>query len=462
MGQSIWRLCKENYLKGDNGTIRWNKMSTEPTPKEQSHSLSIASLSAAFLVDSSEEQALPLLWPYMFSALGATIGQLGTILGVSKLVTTLLYPLWGYASDRYSRKMILVWFTGIWGLWTLGIAFVGNYPQLLTLRVISGLGLGAFAPAAFSLIGDLFDNQSRGRATGIMRSVGLLGIILSVILLPTLTQSNPDGWRISFALLGLASFLTGLFMLSIQEPTRGASEPELQNVITKETADRYSFTWTDFWSLFKIRSWRYLLLNETLMKTSLAVFTGWNFTFITAMDLKSPFFYVAIFVVFMGLVSGNIFFGWLGDRLDQRLSSHGRVTMTQIGLFASVLPLLGYLNASGENIPLLLLFSFLAGTSYTATSEGVVWPIAHAVLPPELRGSNRAIISMVVGATSALALSLSSPIVDRMGVSTALLWFVPGLILLSAIAWTPMFRVYPHDRDALHELLKKRSEDLLN
>ena len=436
-------------------------MSANTSSKQQTYKLSIASLSAAFLVDSSEEQALPLLWPHMFSALGATVGQLGTILGASRLMTTILHPLWGYAADRFSRKMILVWFTGFWGLWTLGIAFVGNCPQLLTLRVISGLGLGAFAPAAFSLIGDLFDNQSRGRATGIMRSVGLVGIIIAVILLPTLTENNPDGWRIGFALLGLASFLSGLFLLVLKEPIRGASEPELSSVITKESATRYTFTWTEFWSLFKIRSWRYLLLNEMLMKTSLAVFIGWNFTFLTELELKPPFFYIVIFVVFMGMMIGNIFFGWLGDRLDQRLSSRGRVTMIQIGLFASVPPLLGYLNSSGGNIPFLLLFGFLAGTSYTATSEGVVWPIAHAILPPELRGSNRAIISIVVGALSALALSLSGIVADARGVTTAMLWFVPGLILLSAIAWIPMFRAYSYDRDALHKLLDQRRDDLL-
>ena len=437
-------------------------MSTESSTKEKKHSLSIASLSAAFLVDSSEEQALPLLWPYMFSALGATVGQLGTILGASKLMTTILYPFWGYAADRYSRKMILVWFTGFWGLWTLGIAFVGNYPQLLTLRVISGLGLGAFAPAAFSLIGDIFDNQSRGRATGIMRSVGLVGVFVSIILLPTLTENNTDGWRIGFAALGIASFLSGLFLLVLKEPTRGASEPELRNVITKESATRYSFTWVEFWSLFKIRSWRYLLLNETLMKTSLVVFTGWNFTFLTALDLKPPFFYIAIFVVFIGLVAGNIFFGWLGDRLDSKLSNHGRVTMMQIGLILSVPALTAYLTSSGENIPLLILSAFLAGTSYTSTSEGVVWPMSHAVLPPELRGSSRAVINVVIGALSALALSLSGIVADSRGVSTALLWFVPGLILLSAIAWIPMFRTYSQDRDALHKVLAKRREELLD
>ncbi|HSG44966.1 MAG TPA: MFS transporter [Anaerolineales bacterium] len=436
-------------------------MSSNTSAKKQTHKLSIASLSAAFLVDSSEEQALPLLWPHMLSALGATVGQLGTILGASKLMTTILYPLWGYAADRYSRKMILVWFTGFWGLWTLGIAFVGNYPQLLTLRVISGLGLGAFAPAAFSLIGDLFDNQSRGRATGIMRSVGLVGIIISVILLPTLTENNPEGWRIGFAVLGLASFLSGLFMLVLKEPTRGASEPELSNVITKENVARYSFTWTEFWSLFRIRSWRYLLLNETLTKTSLAVFTGWNFTFLTSLELQTPFFYITIFVVFIGLVSGNIFFGWLGDRLDGRLSNRGRVTMMQIGLILSVPALIAYLTSSGENIGLLILFTFLAGASYTSTSEGVVWPMSHAVLPPELRGSSRAIISMAIGALSALALSLSGIVADSRGVTTALLWFVPGLILLSTIAWIPMFQTYSRDRDELHKLLEQRRKELL-
>jgi MFS family permease len=436
-------------------------MSTDASLKKQSHPLSIASLSAAFLVDSSEEQALPLLWPYMFSALGATVGQLGSILGASRLMTTIMYPLWGYASDRFSRKMILVWFTGFWGLWTLGISFVESYPQLLTLRVISGIGLGAFAPAAFSLIGDLFDNQSRGRATGIMRSVGLVGIILSVILLPTITEHSPDGWRLGFALLGFASFLTGVFLLVLKEPPRGATEPELQNIITKERASRYSFTWADFWSLFRIPSWRYLLLNETLTKTSLAVFTGWNFTFLTSLDLKPPFFYVAIFVVFIGLGSGNIFFGWLGDRLDQRLSSRGRVTMIQIGLVLNVPALIGYLSSSRENIASLILFGFLASVSYTATSEGTVWPVAHAILPPELRGSSRAIISMIIGVVSALALSTSGLVADARGVTIALLWFVPGLILLSVIAWIPMFRAYPYDRDALHKLLTQRREDLL-
>ena len=118
-------------------------------------------------------------------------------------------------------------------------------------------------------------------------------------------------------------------------------------------------------------------------------------------------------------------------------------------------------NKQWRDLPLLVLSAFLASTSYTSTSEGVVWPMSHAVLPPELRGSSRAVINVAIGALSALALSISGIVADLRGVSTALLWFVPGLILLSAIAWIPMFRAYPKDREALHKNLEQRRKELL-
>jgi MFS family permease len=91
-----------------------------------------------------------------------------------------------------------------------------NLPQILTLRLISGLGLGAFAPAAFSLIGDLFDNESRGRAIGITRAVGLFGILFALGLFPAITARHPENWRICFAVMGIASFLTGLLMFMVR------------------------------------------------------------------------------------------------------------------------------------------------------------------------------------------------------------------------------------------------------
>jgi len=448
-------MAKENILPSVE-SIRAESLST-PTGRK----LSVAGLSAASLVDSCEEQGVPILWPYMHASLGASIGQLGPVLGASKFAMTLMYPIWGYAADRFSRKMLLVWFTGIWGLWTLGISLAGSYQQLLILRVVSGLGLDVFVPVAFSLMGDLFDHESRGRAIGIVRGVGLLGLVFAVVLLPMLAEREPDGWRTGFAWMGIASFLTGLLMLGIQEPTRGASEPELRDVITKKAAQQYTFQWADLKALFKIKSWRYLMLNEVLTTSGITVFTIWIFTWFAELGVAKPVYYSVLLLNSVGLIGGTFFFGWLGDHLEGRFPGRGRILMIQIGLAVWVPCTIGFLLSGRDDIALLLILGFLSTASNGASSEGARWPVAQAILPPELRGSNRAIIGIVVGVASALMLSLSGLVVDRLGVSSALLWFFPGPILLSVFAWIPMFRTYPRDRAALHELLMQRRAELI-
>lgn len=294
-----------------------------------------------------------------------------------------------------------------------------------------------------------------------MAAVGLFGTLVAVIILPALAERSSEGWRGGFILMGSASFITGLLMLAIKEPPRGVSEPELRDIVTSKDADRYTFTWADLWTLFRIPSWRYLLLNELLLKMSIAVFVAWNFTWLTGLGLEPAVFYGTLLVVMVGLVGGSVFFGWLGDRLEKRFSRRGRVMLIQIGLIATVPCLIGYLLSSGEYIVWLVTFGFLAGFGNSAASEGALWPVAQAILPPELRGSSRAIFSMVAGTASALVLSLSGVAADRMGVSAALLWFVPLPILLSVFAWMPMLGSYPGDRDALHAALHRRRVELL-
>jgi MFS family permease len=166
-------------------------------------------------------------------------------------------------------------------------------------------------------------------------------------------------------------------------------------------------------------------------------------------------------MVFIGMTLGSVFFGWLGDRLERRFPSRGRILLIQIGLLIGVASLIGYLASTGENIPWLITFALLGSVSNCAYSEGTLWPVAQAIIPPELRGSNRAVISMISGAASAVMLALSGIVADYVGVSASLLWFVPIPILISAITWIPMFHTYPQDRTVLHNQLIQRRGNLL-
>src|SRR5579872_6830251 len=104
-------------------------------------------------------------WGLSDSALGA----LGTAF-------TLLYafigvPL-GRLSDRSSRKRILGVAVFFWSLLTAVAALTRNFWQMFAARLGVGAGEAACAPAATSLIGDLFPPAQRARAM----SVFMLGL----------------------------------------------------------------------------------------------------------------------------------------------------------------------------------------------------------------------------------------------------------------------------------------------
>lgn len=429
-------------------------------PKNNRRWLPVGVLSVAFLVDQSENISLSVLWPQMYRTLGASIGQLGTVLAISQLVNTLTLPLWGYAVDRFSRKWLLVWFTGFWGLWTCAIGLVETLPQLVLVRALSALGLGVFIPAAFSLIGDLFDSQSRGRATGTMRALGLTGTLVAFGGLPVLAGRDPEAWRWGFVGLGGLSFFSGLIMLSIREPTRGAAEPELRGLVTDESARRFRFKWRDLSTIARVPSWRWIILKDVLDGISLAVFFRWGFPWLDELGLGQAAIFVIV-MIFVGVIAGNALFGWLGDWLDRRYRQRGRLMLVLVAIFIQLPSALLAFNSSREHLGWLIAMNVLLALAIAAGSESVRWPIAHAVLPPELRGSGQAFVAMTTGFSSAIVLVISGILADQVGIGAMLLRIVPLPILVSILPWLMLFRTYPVDRATLQQSLIERRADLL-
>lgn len=396
----------------------------------------------------------------MYQSLGVSIGWLGGVLGISSLVNTLTLPLWGLAVDRYSRKTLLVWITGFWGLWTLAIGFVETLPQLFAVRILSSLGLGVFIPAAFSLIGDLFTDQERGRASGIMNAVGLIGAIVAFGVLPLLAASSSDGWRIGFMVMGLASFGTGfLLWVLLNEPPRGAAEPELASMVNHRSAQRYTVKWADLLTLIRIRSWRWLLFKEMMDALGVSILYGWSFTWLDSLGLGESAV-IVVSLMTLSTVGGALLFGWLGDRLERRFPNRGRTTLVWLGLLVSLPVILLLVSADGSNIYLLSTFGLLYGLASTASGDSVMWPMVQGILAPELRGSGRALINMVKGIAAALILSLSGWIADQVGVAAMLLYVIPGPLFISIVAWLPLYRTYPHDWAARHQVLIQRQAEL--
>jgi len=153
-------------------------------------------------------------------------GLSDSALGALNTAFTLLYafvglPL-GKLADKYSRKKILAIGVFVWSLMTAASGLARNFWQIFAMRLGVGVGEATCAPAASSLIGDLFPSEKRGKAMSIFMLGLPVGLALSFAISGAVAKEY--GWRTAFLVAGLPGVLCVLLVLFIKEPKRGAVE----------------------------------------------------------------------------------------------------------------------------------------------------------------------------------------------------------------------------------------------
>ena len=134
-----------------------NALSSEKTVQtEKSRWRTMIALAFGYFVDQGEAQAMSVLFPTLRALWGLSFADLGLVGTIRNLLQSVSAPFWGFIADKFPRKNVIVFGTGVWGIWTLGVGFTQTFGQLLWIRAISGIGLGCLMPATFSLMSDTF------------------------------------------------------------------------------------------------------------------------------------------------------------------------------------------------------------------------------------------------------------------------------------------------------------------
>jgi EmrB/QacA subfamily drug resistance transporter len=143
--------------------------------------------------------------PRIVGALGG--GELyAWAFSVYAVLSTTTTPVFGRLADRLGRRPV---FTAGVGIFLLGSVLSGAAPSMpffLVARGIQGVGAGALMTTAFTIVGDLYDLQTRARIQGVLSGVWGVASVVGPLVGGTLVETV--GWRYVFYInipVGLAA-----------------------------------------------------------------------------------------------------------------------------------------------------------------------------------------------------------------------------------------------------------------
>lgn len=419
----------------------------------------LTALGFGFFIDSAEDQALPMLWPAVRNSLGLNYAALSTISSIRIILQTFSGPFWGMAADRFNRKWVLVIGTGLWGTWTLACGLVTSYWQLLLVRVIACLGLGALYPAAFSMLADVFGPRRRGRAMGTISAIGMFGIVIGAFAFGMLLEIPDVGWRYAFIVLGLASILSGvLIAVLVRDPVRGGAEPELEEVITEAAAAQFRFRIADVRQVLRSGTVWVNFIQGVFVITPINALSVFFVTWLVDdrgfSEADAP---LILGGVVISLAVGSLVGGLVADWADERWPRHGRIAVSQISILAA-LPAIWYLLTGATEVLPIILSAVVAAFFLDWTRRGVKQPLVQAVVRPELRSTAMALTEFFQGAVASVIIILFGGFADQFGLTQTLLVLACGFWVVALFVTIPYYFVYPPEADRLREAMQERRE----
>jgi len=369
-----------------------------------------------------------------------------TALGVVNTVFILVYaavglPL-GRLTDTWLRTRLIAIGVTVWSAFTAASGLAAGYGSFIATRIGVGIGEATCAPAAQSLIGDLYPAERRARAMAVF----MLGLPLGLFAAYLFSGSIGErwGWRAAFFIACVPGLILAALMLLVKEPVRGAAE--MRPTAVEAPID------APYRRVLRIRTLWWIVLSGMLFNFSTYATSIFQTPFLQRFHELGLADASNVSAISLGLtgVIGLMLGGWLGDRLHTKRSNGRLLLAATCLLLAAPCVFLALQQPKGAVVA----FTVCMGTSSAMTFAyySTVYSAIQDVVPPRLRGTAVAVYffamyvlgaafgSTVMGALSdhfAKAAMLAADASEMMpafkaaGLHSAM-YVIPALMLLCA------------------------------
>lgn len=306
-------------------------------------------------------------------------------LGLIGTAFTLVYAIAGLPlgrmADTGSRKKIMGWGLAVWSGLTAVNALAWNFWSFLLIRMGVGIGEASYAPAANSLIGDLFPANKRARAMGIFMLGLPLGLVLAFFTIGAMVQAF-GSWRAPFVIAAIPGLILALFMFFIKEPARGAAESVKVDLSPVDKPLRRVLAIRTFWWLTLAG----LTFNFATYACNSFMVPMLQRYFL--LPLQSAAVATGIICGVTGLI-GLTVGGWLADKAHEK-SERGRLLLATGSMLVATLAT-GFALFSGRIEIGLFVVVFSIGWLFAYTFYTCVYTAIQDVIEPRLRATAMAL-----------------------------------------------------------------------
>jgi predicted MFS family arabinose efflux permease len=364
-----------------------------------------------------------------FDFSNSDLGLLGTVFMLSHALVSLPF---GWAGDRYDRRVVISGGMIVWSLAAVASAAADGMGMMLVSRALVGIGTAACVPVATSLLCEVFPPEDKARTVAIFNLGVFLGGGAGFAIGATL------GFPGALIVMALPGFLLAVLVWRLDVPAN------------RSDSGGGAGTWRVFVSqargLLGIRTMRFVLLGAVLMAFAAGGYVAWFFEFLMQVKGYSANRAIVVFGIAMcgglvGIVSGGV----VGDILCRRIV-YGRLAAMTIGMLTTVPFAIAVIYLDGDSVPFyvcaIVMMYFIpwyhgpmaAAVDDCATDDRAATAQALAIFVMHIAGT--APSSWVIG-----------EIADRTDLATAML--VPtGAMVLAALAIAAGFGSVGADRVA--------------
>ncbi len=381
-------------------------------------------LSASHLFMDVTGSALPAIMPFFKAALSLNYAQIGSVIMVSNVTSSIIQPCFGYFSDR----MQIRWLLPVSVLLTYGgfslVGLAPSYGLLLTLVVFNGVGVAVYHPESFKITHH-FTGSRMATGMSLFQVGGNFGMAFGPLLVTYAMQMAGLRGTLLFLVPGI--MMLGILLCFLREltmPFKDEKKAGVKPAVAISTPIKHP--WRSMGLLVgavAMRSWAHMGL----------------ITF-------APFYYIAIlkgdpisagrlvFAFLIGGALGTLSGGLVADRI-------GHKSFVCLSLLGSIPLLYLFLEVSGMWVFIVLFFvGFVLISSFSVT---VV--MGQTILRDRLGMASGLMLGFVIG-IGGVGAGLLGLVADARGI----LFVLRLIVIMPAVGLIPLLMMpYPARRPEL-------------